>query len=314
MTRPAVTPNHDLRAARKALLSTSGSGRPLSRQELADACNAELDRRYEAQGRRRCWAGITEKTIGALERGEIRWPNNDYREALCAVLKMDVHSLGLYIDRPSHSHDENRPHPEGFVSARAFFGIGPLTLAVPLREVPGRALPMIASEDARARDTLRELLERRLSFVVQPFTIPVSGLWEPHGNVIAICGPKSSAVTAEALRSDPVLSFLSDDSDRWAIRDRRTGHRFGSPMDDSDAATWSDVAYLGRLQVGHQRLLVIAGVHALGSVGAVDFLVRELPQLYAAVGEKRFSMVIGSAHDGNTVLSSEAVIPPCLHE
>lgn len=313
MTRPAAPSNHQLRAARKALLSPSGSGRPMSRQELADACNAELARIYDRQGRRR-WAGISERTIGALERGEIRWPNGDYREALCAVLKMDVHSLGLYVDRPSHSHDETPAHPEGFVSARAFFGIGTLTLAVPLRDVPGRALPMIASEDARARDRLRELLERRLSFVVQPFSIPVSGLWEPHGDVVAICGPKSSPVTAEALRSDPVLSFLPDDFGHWVIRDRRTGHRCGSPMDDSQAASWSDVAYLGRLQVGRQRLLVIAGVHALGSVGAVDFLVRELAQLYAVVGDKCFSMVIGSAHDGDAVVSSEVVIPPCLHE
>lgn len=131
---------------------------------------------------------------------------------------------------------------------------------------------------------------------------------------MAICGPKSSPVTAEALCSDPVLSFLPDDSGRWAIRDRRTGRQYGSPMDDSEEATWSDVAYLGRLQIGRQRLLVIAGVHALGSVGAVDFLIRQLPLLYAAVGEKRFSMVIGSAHDGDAVLSSKAVIPPCLHE
>ena len=314
MTRPAVTPNHQLRAARTALLSPSGSGRPMSRQELADACNAELARRYLGQGRRR-WAGITEKTIGALERGEIRWPNRDYRQALCAVLKMDVHSLGLYIDRPSESQDDEPGSiPGRLARERAFFGNGPLTLAVPLRDVPGRALPMIASEDAMARDSLRELLERRLSFVVEPFSIPVSGLWVPRGDVIAICGPKSSPVTAEALRSDPVLSFLPDRLGRWAICDRRTGSRYGSPMDNPGVTLWSDVAYLGRLQLGDQRLLVIAGVHALGSVGAVDFLLRELQQLYAVVGERRFSMVIGSAHDGDKVLFSEAVIPPCLHE
>lgn len=199
-------------------------------------------------------------------------------------------------------------------SERAFFGVGPLTLAVPLREIQGRPLPVIASEDSRARDSLREMLEQRLSLAVKLFSIPPSGFWEPIGDVVAICGPKSSTVTVEALRSDPVLTFLPDDAGRWAIRDRRTGRRYGSPMDQLEAGTWSDVAYLGRLQVGQQRLIVIAGVHALGSVGAVDFLIRELPQLYAAVGEKRFSMVIGSSHDGDTVLSSEAVIPPCLHE
>ena len=99
-----IVPNSRLRAARKALLSPSGSGRPMSRQELADACNAEMASMYTKQGRRQRWAGLTEKTIGALERGEIRWPNDDYRRALCAVLSADERSLGLYVDRPADTH------------------------------------------------------------------------------------------------------------------------------------------------------------------------------------------------------------------
>jgi hypothetical protein len=73
----------------------------MSRQELADACNAVLARLYAERGGRQRWAGLTEKTIGALERGEIRWPNDDYRQALCAVLHADERGLGLYIDRPN---------------------------------------------------------------------------------------------------------------------------------------------------------------------------------------------------------------------
>lgn len=175
MTRSAVTPNHQLRTERRALFSSSGSGRPMSRQELADACNAELERRYATQGGRRRWAGMIEKTVGAIERGEIRWPNEDYRWALCTVLGADERSLGLYIVRPSHSHDEVPSAGEGNISERAFFGVGPLTLAVPLRDVPGRALPMIASEDARARDSLRELLEHH--FVLCCAALQHSRLW-----------------------------------------------------------------------------------------------------------------------------------------
>lgn len=90
----------------------------MSRQELADACNAELAATHETRGRRRRWAGLTEKVVGALERGEIRWPNNDYRWALCRVLQTDEHSLGLYIDRPSSAENgsssetgRRTPHP-----------------------------------------------------------------------------------------------------------------------------------------------------------------------------------------------------------
>jgi hypothetical protein len=96
-----IVPNSRLQRARKSLLSPAGSGRPMSRQELADACNAELNAIAARQGRRPRWAGLTEKTIGALERGEIRWPNDDYRQALCAVLRSDERRLGLYIDRPA---------------------------------------------------------------------------------------------------------------------------------------------------------------------------------------------------------------------
>jgi transcriptional regulator with XRE-family HTH domain len=116
MTRPATTPNDQLRTARKALPSPSGSGRPMSRQELADACNAALARRYEAQRRRPRWAGMTEKTIGAIERGEVRWPNEDYRWALCTVLGTDERGLGLYIDRALQPDDTNGLRLEAIVN------------------------------------------------------------------------------------------------------------------------------------------------------------------------------------------------------
>ena len=92
-----IVPNTRLTAARKSLLSPSGSERTMSRQELADACNAVLARMYAERGSRQRWAGLTERTIGALERGEIRWPNHDYRRALCVVLVTDERGIGLYL-------------------------------------------------------------------------------------------------------------------------------------------------------------------------------------------------------------------------
>lgn len=90
----------------------------MSRQELADACNAELARMHVERGSRQRWAGLTEKTIGAMERGEIRWPNEDYRKALCGVLGMDERSLGVYIDRPTNEGDSSVavPQPKAMAS------------------------------------------------------------------------------------------------------------------------------------------------------------------------------------------------------
>jgi hypothetical protein len=83
---------------------------------------------------------------------------------------------------------------------------------------------------------------------------------------------------------------------------------------DTDDDVWSDIAYVARLKYRRSEIFVIAGVHALGSVGAVDFLNRELPSLYATVGMQRFSMVVRSDHDGDRVTRSELLCPPRAHE
>lgn len=195
----------------------------------------------------------------------------------------------------------------------AFFGTGPVTIAVPLRQLPGRKLPVISSEDTRAYEILARLLTD-LALPVERFSIPANGAWKPPAtDVIAICGPKSSPVTAKAIQSDPYLDFTADKKGRWAIRDRATGEAFESPMDEQGADRWADVAYLGRLTVDGRPVLVVAGVHALGSVGVADYLTHHLAALYAEVGTRNFSMVISSEHDGDTVLGSEAACPPRIH-
>jgi len=195
---------------------------------------------------------------------------------------------------------------------RALFGVGPVTVAVPLRDVPGRALPVISSEDSQAAERLSQLLSD-LAFQVHQYRIPPDGRWQPAGDTVAICGPKNSAVTAEAMGSDPFLAFEADAQGRWAIRERDGSRVYTSPMDDHDGV-WADVAYVGRLTYQRRELLIIAGIHALGSVGAVDYLSRELPDVYATVGARRFSMVVYSEHEGDRLVRSELVCPPRVHE
>src|SRR5690349_16263103 len=87
-------PNTLLANARRRMRSPSGSGRPMSRQELAEAVNAYLWRTYEVEER------LDENDIGKLERGEHRWPGEHRREALRAVLGVDSDAaLGFYIVR-----------------------------------------------------------------------------------------------------------------------------------------------------------------------------------------------------------------------
>jgi len=199
---------------------------------------------------------------------------------------------------------QSAPPPE-----RALFGVGPVTIAVPLRLSGERSLPVIASEDALAYELLAGGL-RDLLLPVEQVRIPVGGDWQPRGDAVAICGPKSSPVTARALAADPLLDFREEQG-RWLIVDRADGTRFTSPLDDGIADR--DIGYVGRLPVPGGSLLVVAGVHALGSVGAVEYLLAHAAELYRQVGDRPFSMVTASRHDGERVLESGVLCPPRRH-
>jgi hypothetical protein len=188
---------------------------------------------------------------------------------------------------------------------RALFGDGPVTVAVPLRAMPGRALPVISSEDARAAEEMTRVLSD-LSVKVRHGRIPVGGGWRPAGSTVAICGPKSPAAIKDLIDTDPFLGFATDDVGVWRIRDKASGQLYTSAMDVS-ATALEDVAYVGRLRAGAATVLVVASVHALGSMGAVHYLARNLQTIFDTVGTGRFSMVVASTHDAETVLASDRI-------
>jgi len=212
--------------------------------------------------------------------------------------------LGLSKGRVSQIRSSAPP------AERGLFGVGPLTLATPVRSLGDRPGGVVAVEDATAAERMTTLLES-LGFHVAPYRIPADGLWTPTPDAVAICGPKSSPVTAEAIEADPHLSFAPDDAGRWLLRER-DGQTFTSPMDHGDPD--GDIAYVARLPYRGSHLFVIAGVHALGSVGAVDHLTEHARELHAQVGDGTFSLVVSSRfHDGHTT-STETLWGPRTHE
>ncbi|MFC4131104.1 hypothetical protein ACFOZ4_10870 [Hamadaea flava] len=75
-------------------LSPTGSGRPLSRQELAELINQELSRHDPRH------TVLDATYIGRLERGEIRWPQAPYRAAFRTVLAAHTdRDLGFFVVR-----------------------------------------------------------------------------------------------------------------------------------------------------------------------------------------------------------------------
>ncbi|GAB1641499.1 hypothetical protein [Krasilnikovia sp. MM14-A1259] len=89
-------PNEDLRRARLRTPSPTSPGRPMSRQELADAVNAYVGHEHPREG------PIDANYVGKLESGKHRWPGDLRREAFVAVLKASTPAeLGFYIIRSS---------------------------------------------------------------------------------------------------------------------------------------------------------------------------------------------------------------------
>jgi hypothetical protein len=59
---------------------------------------------------------------------------------------------------------------------RAFFGVGPVVVAVPERLVPGHSLPVISAEDTEASQRLTDYLQA-LNFAVDRTRVPAGGGW-----------------------------------------------------------------------------------------------------------------------------------------
>ncbi len=192
---------------------------------------------------------------------------------------------------------------------RAFFGIGPVTLAVPARHVPDAGAPAVAATDTEAGRVLTGLLEG-LAFSVRPARVP-PGAWAlPDGDLVVLCGPISSLTMATAYEADPLLKWARGSGRVWQV-DRATGRRWGSPMDDDEPAT-EDLAYVGRLPRpgGHGTLVAVAGIHAVGTLGAVVWLRDHLADLHEATRGHPFSMIVGSTHDGLRITGTAVRCPP----
>jgi hypothetical protein len=193
---------------------------------------------------------------------------------------------------------------------RAFFGAGPVSVGVPCRYgVTDRRRALIAAEDARAGQEITRLLAG-YALAVTACQIEPGAAAPPPGDTVVICGPKSAPVGAALLARDGALG-MRQDAGRWWILQRDTGDRYGSPADEQPPADAdADLAYVARHQDGGRVVVHIAGIHAIGSLGAVHYLSGHLPALFAAAGDTSFSLVTRASFDGLTITGSTLVAGP----
>jgi hypothetical protein len=200
------------------------------------------------------------------------------------------------------------PPPE-----RVFLGTGKLTVALAEKFEDGKDKakpgPVIATEDFQSYEHLRELADE-VGLETGYERIPQGGNVKLNrNNLVVICGPRLSPLIEQILESDPHLQFAKD-AEGWHLIDRDTGKVYRSPMDSGDNG---DVAYFGRLPRpdGKGTFLYIAGIHAMGSGGVVHWLKSELATAHKELRAKRFSTLIASRFDPETleITESERITP-----
>lgn len=122
-------PNELLRHAREHTESRRSPGQPLSRAELAEQVNAWI---YHNTRSRRV-ADLNANYVGKLERGVIRWPQQDYRAGLRAVLGARTDTdLGFRPPRRSLATVANVDRKDFL---RAALGVTAATMARPLADL-----------------------------------------------------------------------------------------------------------------------------------------------------------------------------------
>ncbi|MBM7769997.1 hypothetical protein JOD54_000201 [Actinokineospora baliensis] len=195
------------------------------------------------------------------------------------------------------------PPPE-----RAFFGVGPVVVGVPLRHgVDDRARSYIDAADASAQRGVERLLsELALSAKFEVIKADRAELFE--GDAVVVCGPKSAPIGAALLARDPWLIMTKVD-DRWWITDRESGTRYGSQRNDA-TPTEADLGYLARHNIDGRTVVHVAGISAYGSHGVVHYLTHNLAELWESTGEAEFSAIIRCEYTEDSIVSSELIADP----
>ena len=182
------------------------------------------------------------------------------------------------------------PAPE-----RAFFGIGPVSVGVPLRHgVTDQQRRLIAAEDAQTGVEIARLLAG-YGLAVTRYQIEPGTTVPPPGDAVVICGPKTALVGAALLAQDRALD-MGEYAGRWPIVHRGTGEQYRSPAESGPRPRRPGLCRppsgrgpCRRPHRGHP-------CHRLA--GSRQYLAGHLAELFAQAGDMSFSLVVRASYDG----------------
>lgn len=199
------------------------------------------------------------------------------------------------------------PKPE-----RALLGAGAITVAIGGKTEAGKARnasSVVSSEALAAYHMIRDActdfkLEAEHEVVPPPGMVRLN-----RDNLIVIGSPRILPLVGQVLEADEHLGFDSG-AQGWFLFDRAQGETYRSPSDTGEP---SDYAYVGRLPRpdGKGTFLYIAGIHAMGTLGAARYLTTNLAEIYQSVRTGRWSTLVATHYDPDThaITSTDRITP-----
>lgn len=160
-----------------------------------------------------------------------------------------------------------------------------------------RLKTVVAREDYNTFEKLRATL-LAAEFEVDLAYIPPDGeieLKKDCANIV-VCGPKNSSEVQAVFDGMKNLDFKKDD-EGWYF-EMTGGERLYSPLEENK----EQYAFLGKVSLGGKDVLLVCGIHAIGSDGVAHFLGdgKQMEQLLQRVGDGRFCCLIKSSYKWET--------------
>lgn len=198
------------------------------------------------------------------------------------------------------------PKPE-----RALLGTGALTVAVGGKWEAQKVNPsaVISAEALAAYQLIADTAaayDLRAEYEVVP---PPGMVRLNRANLVVLSSPRLLPLVGQVLEADANLGFSSG-GQGWYLTEQATGQIYRSPSDSGEPA---DYGYIGRLPRpdGKGTFLYLAGIHAMGTLGAVHYLTNNVDELYQEVKSRRWSALIACRYDADTreIESTERITP-----